>query len=1755
MDTPQNKPFITFRTAGFINFASQQNSLPVIHELSVETGQEDLRNVVLRITFEPEFADPIEVRSARLDANTKVSLGTPNVMLRPAFLDNLSDRLKGLARLELRADDAVVATLSQEVNLLGRNQSPGLNEFFPEIAASFVLPKDPAVPVILRRAHQIIEDSKSGPGLIGYQDGNNQSVAAQVEAIYKAIAEQGIAYVSHGQIFDENRQIISTPSDILRQKLGNCLDLTLLFASCLEESGLNPLVVVIDGHAFTACWLVDKDFDEIATDDGVKLRKIDDLGEIICLESTLVCGSNAASPAAAHKAGLEHLRDGAEKKFRFAIDIHRARRNGIRPIPNVGEPPNPIGHAGDYRGKASDGSFTVREGLGEINKAKKHRTRLDQWTEKLLDLTLNNRLLNFKDSQKNYIPVLAPSIGKVEDIMAAGKALQFLPGTGQSKGGAARSQSALTDEALKLSLESDLASSRLRSGLDEDSHFKKIFSIADEAKKAIEETGSNKLYLAVGVLNWRSQKKPGAVIRAPILLVPIEIKRKSALDAYTIRKLEEETLINSSLIEMLKSDFGMEVPGLSPLPEDDSGVDVAKVLGIFRHAVRDMKDWEVKEELWVGLYSFAKYLLWKDLTSRSEQLKGNPIVKHLIDNSKQTFPASGDTMEPAALDYTFKPSEVMVTRSADSSQLSAVMAAAAGHDFVLEGPPGTGKSQTITNIIAQCMFAGKRVLFVAEKRAALEVVHKRLKEDGLAGFCLELHSNKIETGKVFAQFEDTAKLAALKQPASWQYQADSLKTLRDKLNEYVLCLHKQSPNGLSAYDCVAYIIPRKKLLSPEVKFEATALEMSKQTLEDVRAEFANLQRAYELVGTPNKHPLSLCEQDDWGINPEAEFFPLIDRLCEAAKRVQTATERLGASAQITISDKRSQSLRSYRNLAQLVLEPASAGPGLLHPLWAETSAWLDRMTSQAEERITISKTFEAYDSDKLSELETSQITDEWDTSFSKIQPFRWFKQFGIRGRLSATHLQHERPTAEEVSPLLKAAARLRDLRIKAERDDEFGKAALGSQWNERKPEPQKIIEAKNWAARWNSHASSIAEAGSPKDEEFRKLGRAALVAGREGIQPDSERVKAIKEFIASIDELHSRLESFISRTRISEKVFNESVDLPSKVTEIALSIKSGLSETRNWSIWQRTRAKCLTLGIRSFVSYVEGKAPADLPSLAESFETNFRSDLFNQLVGRSPALRTFTGNEHQANIEAFCQKDKEFTELSRQIVAATLAARIPSNADKSELGAEFGRLMKEVGKKTKRKAVRQLISEHPNAIARVKPCFLMSPLSVAQFLDANTQSFDLVVFDEASQIQVWDSIGAIARGKQLIVVGDPHQLPPTSFFTAKGEGDDTPNEDGSTVDADEESILDELRSFQLRERSLKWHYRSKQEGLIAFSNRTYYKNGLLTFPSSNTGSFGVTLKYLPNAVYDKGETSTNPIEAKALVDEFLRRIKTKDGAKLSYGIVTFSLPQREVVLKCLEDARRANPEIEEHFGEKCPVDGEPVFVKNLESVQGDERDVILFSICYGPDKEGKVSHNFGPLTQTGGHRRLNVAITRAKHEAIVFTCMKSEQIDLERTSATGVRDLKGFLEFAERGNLRAASLSSTKQALTTKGLEGLIAQRLESEGYQILTGIGMSNYRIDIGVIHPKDPTKYVLGIECDGDCYQKAETARDRDSLRGGVLTTLGWRLHRVWSMDWWHNPEKEFLRIREAILSATEAEDAKTAARAVSGSGTNWP
>jgi very-short-patch-repair endonuclease len=400
----------------------------------------------------------------------------------------------------------------------------------------------------------------------------------------------------------------------------------------------------------------------------------------------------------------------------------------------------------------------------------------------------------------------------------------------------------------------------------------------------------------------------------------------------------------------------------------------------------------------------------------------------------------------------------------------------------------------------------------------------------------------------------------------------------------------------------------------------------------------------------------------------------------------------------------------------------------------------------------------------------------------------------------------------------------------------------------------------------------------------------------------------------------------------------------------------------------------------------------------------------------------------------------------------------------------------------------------------------------------------------APGLPVWDAIGAIARGKQLIVVGDPKQLPPTNFFNSAG----TEDEDDLTPEAhkDLESVLDELMSHQVRHKRLRWHYRSRHEGLITFSNRQYYENDLLTFPSPDAGHGGVRFRHLPDARYDKGKSRTNLGEAKALVEELVARLRATEGPRRSYGVVTFSQAQQQLVENLLDEERRKYPDIEAHFGDEPPVEGEPVFVKNLENVQGDERDVIFFSICYGPDESGKVAMNFGPLNREGGERRLNVAITRAKHEVLVFSGLRADQIDLTRTRARGVRDLKHFLDYADRGpKALVAATTASGTAEAESEFEKMVADRIRKAGYDVHHQVGCSGYRIDLAVVDPAAPGRYLLGIECDGATYHRAATARDRDKLRQMILEGLGWKLHRIWSTDWWHDADKEMAKLLEVL------------------------
>jgi len=448
--------------------------------------------------------------------------------------------------------------------------------------------------------------------------------------------------------------------------------------------------------------------------------------------------------------------------------------------------------------------------------------------------------------------------------------------------------------------------------------------------------------------------------------------------------------------------------------------------------------------------------------------------------------------------------------------------------------------------------------------------------------------------------------------------------------------------------------------------------------------------------------------------------------------------------------------------------------------------------------------------------------------------------------------------------------------------------------------------------------------------------------------------------------------------------------------------------------------------------------------------------------------------------------------------------------------------------------VRQLIRTLPSLMTRLKPCLLMSPLSVAQYLDASHSQFDVVIFDEASQIPVWDAIGAIARGKQLVCVGDPKQLPPTSFFSRSDDSDD--GVDGDEVH-DLESILDECLSIGLPLLRLNWHYRSKHEGLITFSNVTYYGSQLVTFPSPVTNDQSVQFERV-HGVYDRGGSRTNRAEADAIVKAIEQHYLDSAKRHLSLGVVTFNQAQQSLIERMLDERRRASPQLDQAIAQAAQ---ESLFIKNLENVQGDERDIIFFSITYGPDASGKVSLNFGPLNLDGGHRRLNVAVSRARIGIVIFSTLLPEQIDLSRVRAAGVRDLKNYLEFAIRGPRALIGQSMPTGREPDSPFERQVIAALREKGWEVHPQVGVSGYRIDIGVVDPRAPGRYLLGIECDGAMYHSGATARDRDRLRQHVLEGLGWKLHRIWSTDWWLNPQEAMRRLLERLeeLVATVSTD----------------
>lgn len=1323
--------------------------------------------------------------------------------------------------------------------------------------------------------------------------------------------------------------------------------------------------------------------------------------------------------------------------------------------------------------------------------------RVERWLRRLLDLSLRNNLLNCGIGGSKQLRLALADVAQLEDELAKGTAFRLKPAPLDK----------LTDSqyygqetaALTAAADAALARRELVTTETEDDLHRRLQMIYSTARREMEESGANTLYVACGFLKWYRAGAEGKAYYAPVLLVPVSLTRTSVKAGFTLRGSDDETRINLTLLEFLRTEFGIAVPELEgELPADESGTDVPRVLELLRQAVAEQKGWEVQSVCILGSFSFTKYLMWRDLADRRESMFRNAIVAQIAAENRTTFPDQGGFPDPSVLDAEVDAAKVFTPLSADSSQLSAVLAAARGKSFVLIGPPGTGKSQTIANMIAHCLGHGKTVLFVAEKAAALQVVHKRLKRIGLQDFCLELHSNKANKKDALAQFRAAAEaVQARRGEERWSENVSELVELRGRLNSLPQTMHRRYADEGTLYGDICRTAQTPPAETPLLQEDAVA--MSRDRLKEILDEVRELCRHFQAVqSVPAGARLSL-QTAEYGAAWERELADSLARcrslFAETEQGIQTLAAALGGA-------ESADAAALYPLLKDWTEQPDTAGDAFLPAHAAANLKTAEQLAAHAEQCRALRAQFSLpYPDSAMDAPDLDALLRECRELSVSFFLTRWWGMRRITRTLRGMALSTAKPDCLRD---LTALVNLREERRALAAVDD---AALPAAF--RKGEAL-AAEDVQLARR---HAE-LAAALSPAALRMAETAAAAPPA------PQS----AVGQAVAELANLCRKLQAEEPQlTRLLGSPVNGLAErLQGQGAAWAESLSGARALWHEICLWNRAAAASALKGCGKVAELL---AAGTL--LPENAENAVRAYLAEQRLRHESehhaVLKDFAPQVHESRMAEFGEKDSALMRKTSEHIRALLTERAAKIA---EFGQETSLLQRELSKQRAHMPLRRLLTSLPNITPLLKPCLLMSPLSVAQYLTTETAPFDVVIFDEASQIPVWDAIGVIARGKNAVIVGDPRQMPPTSFFSRSKSAEE--EEDGA-AEADMESILDECRACGIPEMNLAWHYRSKSESLIAFSNIKYYEDKLVTFPAPVMQDKALTYHHT-GGVYESGANKrVNREEARQLVAHVVAALKEpgfRYTEATSIGIVTFNSQQQNLIEDMLEAERAKDDSLEPYFAEDNP---EAVFVKNLENVQGDERGIIYFSTTYARDAEGKMSMNFGPLNLSGGERRLNVAVTRARYGMHVFTSMAPEDINLSRTNARGAADLHDFLDYARRG--AAAYLSTHAGAAEREQLAAAVALQLQARGWNCRTAVGVSGYRIDLAVEHPDREGETLAGIMLDGAAYAASNTARDRDVLRPSVLTGLGWRLIHLWAIDWWRHPEAVAERLDRSL------------------------
>ena len=1028
----------------------------------------------------------------------------------------------------------------------------------------------------------------------------------------------------------------------------------------------------------------------------------------------------------------------------------------------------------------------------------------------------------------------------------------------------------------------------------------------------------------------------------------------------------------------------------------------------------------------------------------------------------------------------------------DASQLRAINMAAEGVSFVLHGPPGTGKSQTITAMIANALTKGKTILFVAEKMAALEVVQKRLTSLGIGDFCLELHSNKATKKAVLDQLKHGLELDQIGERTEYQSKIEDIRKIRSELDAYAQSLHKRRSFGKSVRELmdIYETIPEQNVM---ISFDHNDVKrLTESELDHQKYALERLIAAGNGIGHPHDHPLSSIHSTAYSQQMKFQLQQdIADYQKSLAKLKNTSVEFVKETGlDLPVTEKQWMDLyEQVKNILELEKVPK----------FLRTSQNIEKDFSAPEIYLMKRQLFDQKKSDFL---------DKWNENFLQMdmnlyqQKFEKAstKFFGKGRALSAltSELQAFATFSVETDRI---PVYLSDIIFYQKEEKELNemRQALSYEWIQLLEQYPTIEELQSFKSCTKEQLQAV---GSVLKD------RIDLTKGNaQGLITIFDQMQLRQKKIVDLLDLHFEDEN--------ENWLNQRQKVCTDILENIESIK-------DWITYLKCDTECREKGLAPVCDAYKNGIPND--QLLVIYLRSIYQAIILSVIENDSVLNGFTGISFNEKIMQFKKMNEEFMELTRHEMVYQLTSQLPSSQDSVEINKELNILRRAISSNGRGISIRSLFEQIPEVLTKLCPCMLMSPISAAQYLQAENNLFDIVIFDEASQLPTCKAVGVLARAKNAVIVGDPNQMPPTSFFA--GNMIDEDNLDIEDLD----SILDDCLALGIPSAYLRWHYRSRHESLIAFSNQEFYENSMLTFPSVNDRERRVRMRKI-DGFFDRGKTRVNVNEAKAIVEEIKRRYQDPELRKQSIGVVTFNISQQTLI----EDMLQEEYQQDVKFDQWANTEEESLFVKNLENVQGDERDIILFSVAFGPNAEGKMSLNFGPLNKNGGWKRLNVAVSRARSEMVVFTSMTADMINLKRTKAKGVEALRDFLEFAQKGQLQSENIEENMEE--RQGIKEHICQTLNEHGYKYQISVGHSKFKIDIAVMNPYNEEEYLLGIMLDGESYRQSSNTKDREVAQINVLKGLGWDIYRIWTMDWWDNKEKELKKLIECLNHKKEA------------------